>query len=193
MCFKRKHAIKDYHKKLNNIDKLFVRIFFSSLLLFSLIIIDKVDYKLFNNFTNSLNDNINFIKYSKMFNGIFGNFIPISDDVTVDQEIYYDIIEYDKNINKISNYTFEGVNTCSSGVVTKISKDKNKLYSITIKADDDTNYIYSNLISCDVRIYSYINRGDLIGQAGYDDINKCYSFNLMIEKNGVYYDYFEKD
>ena len=183
MCFKRKHTINEYHKKLNTIDKMFIRIFFSSLLLFSLLIIDKVDYKLFNNFNNSC----------KIFNGLFGNFIPINNDSTVNQNIYYDIIEYEDNKNKISNYTFEGVNTCNSGVVTKISKGKNKLYSITIKADDDTNYTYLNLISCDVRIYSYISHGDLIGQAAYDNINKCYSFDLMIEKNGVYYDYFEKD
>lgn len=190
MClkFKRKNN-NDYHKKLNKIDKLFIRIFLSTLLLFCLLICDK--FNQFQPISHMMNDNINFVKYSKIFNGVFGNFIPIN-DMTVDHEILYDIVNYENNVNIIMNYTFDGVYCCESGVVTKIKKTKNQTYEITIKSESGINYIYSNLVSCDVNIYSYINYKDIIGKASYDNINQCFGFNLIIEEKGVFYDYFEK-
>lgn len=192
MCFKRKHTIDDYHKKLNKIDKLFIRIFLSSLLLFSLLIIDNVNLNICNKFIYSFNENINFIKYSKLFNGVFGNYVPINQNDTVNKEVYYDVVNYSNNTNIIQNYSFEGVCVAETGVVTKIKKNKNNLYNITIKTNDGTNYTYNNLITCDVRIYSYINLGDIIGSAMYDDEIECYTFNLIIEKEGKYYDYYQK-
>lgn len=183
-------------RKLTYIDRLFIRIFLSSLLLLSLIGIDKWQIFKINNQSveATFSQNFNFLKFAKLFNGIFGGFIPLDNDITVYESTQYDMVIFDEvtKENCVKNYTFDGVTALTSGVVTRINKNKNGTYDITIKGSDDVNYCYKNLEGIDIRIYSYVEANTIIGKAHHDEGRGCYTFNLTIYEKGVYYDYYEK-
>ena len=77
----------------------------------------------------------------------------------------------------------------SSGVVSKIVKNKDKTYTITIQGIDDYVYIYDGLESIDFSIYNYVEKGTVIGLAKKE--NNQYTFNLTIKKDGKYYDFYD--
>ena len=77
----------------------------------------------------------------------------------------------------------------SSGVVSKIVKNKDKTYTITIQGIDDYVYIYDGLESIDFSIYNYVEKGTVIGLAKKE--NNQYTFKLTIKKDGKYYDFYD--
>ena len=180
---------KDKNKnknKLNYIDKLFIRIFLSSLLLFSLVIINKPKLK------NMINKEMNFLSYAKIFNGVFDGFIPVSDEVVYNKNAFDNVVYLDDvRINEVHNYTINYIHPLVEGVVTKIYKDKNGLYSVYIKSIDGFTYIYEGLETIDVSIYSFVTDSSIIGSALYDNNLLCFKFNLIIEKDGEYFSYYE--
>lgn len=173
-------------KKLNFIDKLFIRIFLSSLLLLSLVMFE-------NKFTKTLiNQELNFLSYAKIFNGVFDGFIPIKDVPVYNENIYDNVIyETASKQNEIHNYTINYVQPLSEGVVTKIYKDKNNKYEVYIRSIDGLSYVYKGLESIDVSIYSYITIDTIIGKSTYDDQIECYKFILVIEKDGECFSYYD--
>lgn len=182
--------INQYHKKsekknYNYISKLFFKIFLSSLLLFSLILIDKIETI---NIKENIKSDFNFLKIVSFANKHFGNIIDLNGDLNVDSKEYYEVVEYTNNKNVVHNYSFDGVVNICNGVITKIEKTNNS-YNITIKGEDDFNYVFYRLVNIDYNIYSYVKEGEVIGLATKND--DYYFFELEIIKDGVYYDYFE--
>lgn len=137
----------------------------------------------------TIEKNWNFLKMVTVFNGMFGEFIVINDDQTVDSNTLYDQITYHHNVNYITNYDFSGAMATSSGVVSKIVKNKDKTYTITIQGIDDYVYIYDGLESIDFSIYNYVEKGTVIGLAKKE--NNQYTFKLTIKKDGKYYDFYD--
>lgn len=180
---------EEKRKKLNYIDKLFIRIFLSSLILFILISLDNIKL---NKVNVLLNDNINFIKLAKVFNGNFGSFISENIEDTVYSSNTYDEVLFnnDTKINTVYNYGFDGIYNLENGIVTKIIKNKDNLYEVTIKGYDGFNYTYLNVESIDYHIYSYIGNNNVLGLSRYDEKINCFTFDLKIEKDGIYYDYY---
>ena len=173
--------------KLSYIDKLFIRIFLSSITLLSLVGLSNTKI-----IRNNLNENMNFLKYAKIFNGIFGSYIPTNDQM-VSNTSYYDIINYNEQIkeNEIHNYTINIVQPLTEGVVSKIVKNRNGSYDVLIVDKMGYHYTYKNLEQLEVSIYSYVSIDSIIGQSKYNESLECYSFNLLIERDGNSYDYFE--
>ncbi len=171
-------------RKLNYIDKLFLRIFLSSLLILTLILFD---------YSKIFKDNLNFLKIAKIFNGNFGNFMTLKIEEHAYASTTYDEVFYDPitKVNTVYNYGFDGITNLENGIVTKIYHKQNGYYDITIKGYDGYNYTYYDLESIDFRIYSFVSNEAIIGAASYDEKMKCYSFKLTIEKEGVYYDYYQ--
>lgn len=178
---------KNRKHKLSFIDKLFIRIFFSSLVLLSLVGLDRITY-----FRINMNRNINFLHYAKLFNGVFGNYFPTS-DIEVSGLNYYDIIVFNDATleNEINNYSSNVIQPLTEGVVSKISKNKDGSYDVSIIDNSGYETTYKGLTQIDVRIYSYVFLDTIIGVSKYDEIKECYSFNIVIEKDGKYYDYYE--
>ena len=177
-------------RKLSYIDKLFLRIFLSSILILTLIIIDHTKI---NKSTKIFKDNLNFLKIANIFNGNFGNFITPKIDEHAYVSNTYDEVFYDPEtrVNTVYNYGFDGITNLENGIVTKIYHKQNGYYDITIKGYDGYNYTYCDLESIDYRIYSFVSNEAIIGVAPYDKNLKSYSFKLTIEKEGVYYDYYQ--
>lgn len=198
LLYRYKKALKNSNQKdesetrkihYNYINKLFFRIFLSTLILLCLVIIDKIsmNIKKIRICENSINKSWNFLNLVTTFNGMFGEFIVIDETVEVDNKQLYDDINYIQNINVITNTSINGVIICESGVVTKILKDEDKLYTVEILSNDDVLYCYSNLSTVDVSIYTYIEAGNIIGEANSN--NGKFTFNLTINKDGKYYEY----
>lgn len=193
-AMKSKDNLSNQEKKkihYNYVSKLFFRIFLSSLILLMLIVTDRVSYK--KNKTNIIDTNIrknwNFLKMTNVFNTLFGQFFKIDNIVNVYHANVYDNVKYDNHINYITNHSFSGVTNLTSGIITRIKKEKDGTYTITIQGNDDFIYTYGKLTSIDYYIYNYIDASDIIGLASAED-NKYY-FTLIIEKEGVYYDFYE--
>lgn len=179
---------KEKKKKLKYIDKLFIRIFFSSICLLLITLITNISPNNKDKINSFLNHNINFLNISKSINNLFNNNIFNYGEVFVYSQTFYEEVNYDNEINYISSATFAGVEALVDGVVIKIEKNGN-CFNIVILASDGIYYEYINLESIDVNIYSYINQGEVIGKAKY--INNKYTFCLKIKKDNKYISYYE--
>lgn len=192
MRSKKNRSDSDKKKIHNNfVSRLFFRIFLSSLILLTFVITDKITIQKTGKgfFTNVISKNWNFLKMTKTFNSLFGNFLPVNDEEVYSSNVYDKVI-YQDGINYVTNNSFSGVTNLTSGVITKIKKEKNKTYTVTIQGSDDYLYTYSGLTSIDYRIYNYVNASDILGLASLN--NGTYHFEVMIEKEGVKYDFYEK-
>ena len=200
LIYKYKKAMKESENATNSekkkirynfVTKLFFRIFLSTFILLCLVIANKISIstKGIKLSEYTIEKNWNFLKMVTVFNGMFGEFIVINDDQTVDSNTLYDQITYHHNVNYITNYDFSGAMATSSGVVSKIVKNKDKTYTITIQGIDDYVYIYDGLESIDFSIYNYVEKGTVIGLAKKE--NNQYTFKLTIKKDGKYYDFYD--
>lgn len=190
-----KQYASDFEKKKvhqNYVSRLFFRIFLSSLILLTFVVTDRITLKKTGEgfFTSMIQKNWNFLKMTKVFNSLFGDFIPIDGDKDVYNATIYDTVVYENGINHVTNHSFSGVTNLTGGVITKIKKEKDNTYTITIQGSDDYMYTYSKLTSLDYHIYNYIDAGSIIGLAGEE--NGRYIFDLKIEKEGKAYDFYEK-
>lgn len=179
-----KKYLKEKKKHLKFIDKVFIRIFFSSIILLLL--------TYFNTFNNAINvkilENINFLSISKTIDNLFNTNLFNKGELTVYSQAFYEEVKFENEVNYISNSSFAGVESLVDGIVIKIEK-RNELYNIYIQSSDDLIYKYCNLESIDVHIYSYVNQKDVIGKAVFSD--EKYKFELIILKDNKPLSYYE--
>lgn len=179
-----KKYLKEKKKHLKFIDKVFIRIFFSSIILLLL--------TYFNTFNNDINvkisENINFLSISKTIDNLFNTNLFNKGELTVYSQAFYEEVKFENEVNYISNSSFAGVESLVDGIVIKIEK-RNELYNIYIQSSDNLIYKYCNLESIDVHIYSYVNQKDVIGKAVFDD--EKYKFELIILKDNKPLSYYE--
>lgn len=179
-----KKYLKEKKKHLKFIDKVFIRIFFSSIILLLL--------TYFNTFNNEINvkilDNINFLSISKTIDNLFNTNLFNKGELTVYSQAFYEEVKFENEVNYISNSSFAGVESLVDGIVIKIEK-RNELYNIYIQSSDDLIYKYCNLESIDVHIYSYVNQKDVIGKAVFSD--EKYKFELIILNDNKPLSYYE--
>ena len=179
-----KKYLKEKKKHLKFIDKVFIRIFFSSIILLLL-----THFNTFNNDINvKISENINFLSISKTIDNLFNTNIFNKGELTVYSQAFYEEVKFENEVNYISNSSFAGVESLVDGIVIKIEK-RNELYNIYIQSSDDLIYKYCNLESIDVHIYSYVNQKDVIGKAVFDD--EKYKFELIILNDNKPLSYYE--
>ena len=132
------------------------------------------------------NSTINFSKITIFLNSTLGNYLKLStEEEVIDLSLYEQVI-FEENQNIITNSSFNGVICLSSGVVTRIQKDRNGLYSITISDSNNINYEYKYLTSVDFSIYSFIKKDEIIGE--FDISSNDSSYIVKISKGNQYYD-----
>lgn len=172
---KKNKKIKISRTKRKLIDKLFFRIFLSSLTLLLMVLFNR--YNLFN-FNDVISSNINFSVLTKQVNTL------LDDTQTVSNEINFQLLNYTNEMNHFQS-TFNGVYNISSGVVVKIEKE-DELYNITILTTEDYEYTYKGLESINCYLYEYISEGKIIGTVSQ---NNNYMYLVSIYKDGKYYEY----
>ena len=174
-------------------DKLFYRIFLSSLVLLTYVGMERI----FNYFTVDFNlstylmENINFIKVIKKFNNTIYKFID--DDLLIDvySVDFYSNVSYYNGVNQVKLENSNSVNNLVSGYVVKIEKNDD-LYSVTIKGIDGLEYQFIGLTSIDIIMYQYLEAGQIIGVANFDKVYGIYFFDLIIKDKEEVFSYFEK-
>lgn len=175
---------KEKKKHIKFIDKVFIRIFFSSLVLLFLTYFQTIE----NGFTKSIKNNINFLSISTKIDNLFGSNLFNKGELTVYSQTFYEEVKFENEVNYITNSSFAGVETLVDGVVIKIEKNDN-LYNVYIQSSDNIIYKYCNLESIDIHIYSYVKQKDVIGKARL--INDVYQFELYIIKDNKFISYYE--
>lgn len=171
-------------KHIKYINKLFTRIFFSSLILLLLTYFTTFE----TNINKYLNKNLNFLAISSNLNSLFKSDFFNSGEVTVYSQAFYEEVRYENEVNYISNSSFAGIESLVDGVVIKIEKNNN-LYNIYIQSSDDMIYKFIDLESIDVHLYSYVTQKEVIGKAVYK--NNKYEFKLQIIKDSKYLNYYD--
>lgn len=175
---------KNYHY--NYFTNLLLRFFLSSLILLGLILTNKITLKKNNEKLAStiITKNGNFLSLVEAFNGLFGQFIIIKDDLNVSTTYPLEEIKYENGCHFFENETNDMAVNFVSGVVIKIIKEKG-LYQVTIQNDDNYCFEYGNLQSFDYHLYSYLNSGTIMGLAKFN--NGLYQYTLKITKDGKNY------
>lgn len=165
--------------KKSYIDKLFLRIFLSSVVLLLLCLFDEFLPNL--KFNNYLNSNLNFVKFVKIFNKTPLQLIDEEELLSVYEDDIYEEVSFDNGINYINNHSYSAVENLVAGYVSKINYHNN-VYTVVITGIDGNEYHFNNLESLDVSIYEYVKPKEIIGKAMYVDGNYC--FELVINDNG---------
>lgn len=183
---KRKKNDKSYF------DKLFMKIFLSSLI----VLVSVISNNLYQNknikldLLSKFNSSINVIKILDSLNDSVFKFIE-KDTTQVYSKDIYDEVEYKNNINYVRNDSMNYVKNLVSGYVTKIIVD-DLGYTVTVKGIDNLEYIYSGVKSIDVKLYQYVDDSTIIGLAVYNDRNKKYEFMLIIKEEHRCYSFYDK-
>ena len=190
---------KEYNKEKSNevdktfFDKLFFRIFLSSILMLLFVGVDRLCTVYNSNFNINiyLKENINLIKILRGFNNTIFKFIDEDSLKEVYDVDFYSNVSYSDGVNQIKLVDSNSVNNLVSGYVIKIEKS-NKTYNIYIKGIDGLDYCFIGLSSIDVSIYEYVEAGEILGLASFDDIYEIYFFELIIKDKEEVYSYFDK-
>lgn len=139
------------------------RLFVSSLILFSIVILDKYQYLKINKIKEELNYNINPLNIVNKLNGKL-NLIELgNEEETSVSKNYLDYIEISNNLYRYSVDQYTPVNNYMAGVVTKI--ERSDTITVTIAGIDNIEYIYYNLDSFDYHIYQYLKTNQTLGSA----------------------------
>ncbi len=145
------------------------------------------------NIKNVIIDNIyeksfKFTKLREIYNKYFGDLIPIEKIMAEEKTVFNETLTYDeKNAYKDgvaltvkSNYL---VPALESGVVIFIGEKADYGKTLIIEQTDGIAVFYSNIEFVDIKLYDYIEKGELIGEAKEDKIY------LVFSKEGKYLDY----
>ncbi|MBP3841054.1 MAG: M23 family metallopeptidase [Bacilli bacterium] len=138
----------------------------------------KINKKLFE-------ENINFIKLKKTYNKYFGKYIGETKQV---EDVFTEKMNYkSKSIYKDgvkleveSGYLIPAI---ESGIVVYEGEKEGYGYTVIVEQINGINVWYSNINPKDIKMYDYINKGDLIGEA------KDKKIYLLFEQKGKFLDY----
>ncbi len=140
-------------------------------------------------YSNIYENNISFTSINKWYQEKFGSPIPFSDFLdnslkpVFDEQITYTKASKYKDgvcLNVSKNYL---VPALESGMVIFIGKKNGFKDIVIIEGDDGVDIWYSNIGNLNVKMYDYVNKGGLLGEALSDKIY------MLFEKDGKFEDY----
>jgi len=135
-------------------------------------------------------NNISFSSFKKTIEEKFGGVIPF-DNVVVDDTVsvfsedisYVEKSDYNKGVKLVVNNSYL-VPVVESGIVVYMGEKEGYGYTIIIQQNDGVDAWYSN-INSKVKLYDYVEKGSLLGEAVNNNIF------LYFQKNGEFIDYKE--
>ena len=188
--YKSKHDSSNKESKTNKyVNNLISRLLISVILFLTIISITnfKSDYrKLFKNI--ALDRNLSFNKIINTYNKYFGKIIPLkeeTEEMVFDEKITYKDIKEENNVYTLKvnkNYLVPVIN---SGLVVFIGEKDNLGNTVIIQGIDNIDYWYSNVTNLNVKLYDYVSKGSMLGNAIDDNIKLTFikdSKNLKYEE-----------
>lgn len=160
------------------------------LFLASLIYIKQSD-KNKNNFKNIVyNNSLSFAKIYNVYKKYLGDVIPFKNifkdntKLVSNEKLTYNSISKKDNgyiLSVSNNYTISSI---SSGIVIEKKEDSNYINIVTVQDKNGLNITYGILNNINVKLYDYVEKGEIIGQAS----DKLY---LSFKKDNKYLSYEE--
>lgn len=160
------------------------------LFLASLIYIKQSD-KNKNNFKNIVyNNSLSFAKIYNVYKKYLGDVIPFKNifkdntKLVSNEKLTYNSISKKDNgyiLGVSNNYTISSI---SSGIVIERKEDSNYINIVTVQDKNGLNITYGILNNINVKLYDYVEKGEIIGQAS----DKLY---LSFKKDNKYLSYEE--
>ena len=168
--YKSKHDSSNKESKTNKyVNNLISRLLISVILFLTIISITnfKSDYrKLFKKI--ALDRNLSFNKITNTYNKYFGKIIPLkeeTEEMVFDEKITYKDIKEENNVYTLKvnkNYLVPVIN---SGLVVFIGEKDNLGNTVIIQGIDNIDYWYSNVTNLNVKLYDYVSKGSMLGNA----------------------------
>ena len=133
-----------------------------------------------------LKDSLEFTKINELYQSLFGSVdITNKDAEVVFGNINYTNIEPFKNGAKLTVGMNEVVNVITSGIVVFIGEKDDLGNTIIIQGNDGVDIWYSNITDTDIKVYDYLESGNILGTSNSDDIY------ITISKDGEFMSYEE--
>ena len=181
---------KQNNKKRAPIKSFFIKLMASTVILLVVLIISKSNPK-FKSFIKDkvFNENFSFATINKWYKEKFGDILPV-DNLIKENEIsvFNEELTYEKAISykdgaklQVSNNYL--VPAIQSGVVVFIGEKEDYGNVIIVQQVDGIDVWYGNINIKDVKMYDYIEKGSLIGEA------KDSSIFIVFQKNEKFLDY----
>ena len=135
-----------------------------------------------------LEDSLEFTKINELYQSLFGS-VDITkkdnDSEVVFGNITYTNIEPFKNGAKLTVGMNEVVNVITSGIVVFIGEKDDLGNTIIVQGNDGVDIWYSNITDTDIKVYDYLESGNILGTSNSDDIY------ITISKDGEFISYEE--
>lgn len=140
-------------------------------------------------YNNVYNKYISFAPIKKIYNKYLGEILPfqniIKDEPVMSEKIRYNDLSAFNNGVKLTLDNNYAIPILSDGIVIFIGNKDNFNKTVIIQDENGVDMIYGNLSKVNVKIYDYVKKDDLLGEA---DNNTLY---LAFQKGEEYLDYKE--
>lgn len=145
------------------------------------------------NLKKILNDNVyeknfKFTKAKTAYEKYFGNILSLDKIIKKEQPVFNENLAFEKKESfekgvklKVSNNYM--VPAIESGIVVYIGEKENYGTTIIIEQIDGIDTFYSNINFNNIKLYDYIEKGELLGETKGNNLYLCF------QKNGEYLDY----
>ena len=180
--FKNKKKYKSNNTKNNNINKPLSKFLITIIITLVTLITLKSSTKIKTLFyENVLDKNISFAAFNKLFKDKFGKPIPFSNIIEKNEtkQVFSEKLSYTEKSKyldgvklKVSkNYMVPNI---ENGIIVFIGEKENYGNTIIVEGTDGVDIWYSNISSNSLKLYDYLKKGDLIGEAKDDYIYLVY-------------------
>lgn len=171
-----------------------IKVFFSKLLLTIIVflvgmILVKQDTKIKNLIIDIVYEkSIKFTKAKSLYQKYFGNILSIDKIVKEEEPVFNEKLTYSKkNVYKdgvvlqvSKNYM---VPVLESGIVIFMGEKDDYGSTVIVEQIDGVDVFYSNITAVDIKMYDYVEKGQLLGECKSDQLY------LVFQKDGKYLDY----
>ena len=138
-------------------------------------------------YDNIYNHTISFAKIKKYYDNYIGLNIPfdslVNDKIVFNEKIKYKELNAYNNGIKLSLYDNYSIPILDDGIVIFIGNKDSLNKTVIIENEDGVDMYYGNLDKINVKLYDYVKKNDLLGNA------KNNSLYLLFEKDKKYLDY----
>ena len=136
-----------------------------------------------------LEDSLEFMKINELYNKLFGK-VDIANKNNDDSKVVFGNITYTniepfKNGVKLTVGLNEVVHVITSGIVVFIGEKDDLGNTIIVQGNDGVDIWYSNITDTDIKVYDYVEAGNILGTSNGEDIF------LTISKDGEFINYEE--
>lgn len=137
---------------------------------------------------NVYEKNIKFTKAKELYQKYFGNILSIDKIVKEEEPVFNEKLTYSEKstykdgvvLSVTKNYM---VPVLESGIVIFMGEKEGYGNTVIVEQIDGIDVFYSNITTTDIKMYDYLEKGQLLGEAKSD---KLY---LIFQKDGKYLNY----